>query len=113
MYLALRPPSDSFCHLLVTFENSLSQTDKMDLKISLHTKYRSSRLLGSREDFIKFNPIISLWKLITSMGVATLDPRGMVGMVYIRNHYTFRAEQFSMFHIISLCEHLTPGVWPV
>ena len=47
------------------------------------------------------------------MGVAILDPRGIVGMVYIRNHYTFRAEEFSMFPIISLCELLTPGVRPV
>ena len=36
-----------------------------------------------REDF-KFSPIISLWKLMTPK----LDPRGMLGWIYVRDRKT-------------------------
>ena len=47
----------------------------------LHTKHRSCRPQGFREDF-KFSPIINLWKLMTP----NLDPRGMLGWIYVRDH---------------------------
>ena len=54
----------------------------------LHTKYISSGPYGFREeDFLSFSHYKSmaandLW------GVANLDPRGMVGMIYVGDHLT-------------------------
>ena len=39
------------------------------------------------EDFFVF-PIVSLWKLMTPLGGAIFDPRGMVGRIYKEDHYT-------------------------
>ena len=54
----------------------------------LHTKPISSGPHGFREDFFNFFPIISLWELITPLGVVNLDPRGMVGRIYVGDHLT-------------------------
>ena len=58
-------------------------------------------------------------------GVASLDPRGLIGRFYVVDHYTllhtkyissgphgFREKDFLIFPIISLWELITPGVWP-
>ena len=55
-------------------------------------------------------------------GMTNLDPRGMVGRIYVGDHYTlqhtkymncgphgFREEDFLRFPIISLWELMTPG----
>ena len=60
-------------------------------------------------------------------GVASLDPRGMVGRIYVGDHFTllhtkylsyglygFREVFFKLFFsIISLWELRSPGVWPI
>ena len=59
-------------------------------------------------------------------GVANLDPRGMVGRIFVGDHltllltkylssgpYVFREEDFLVLPIISLWELMSPGVWPV
>ena len=49
----------------------------------LHTKYIDLRPFGFREeDFFNVFPIISLWQIMTPLGVAKLNPRGMVGRIY-------------------------------
>ena len=53
----------------------------------LHTKYISSGPHGFRqEDFLSF-PIISLWELMTPR-MWPMDPRGMVGRIYVGYHLT-------------------------
>ena len=52
----------------------------------LHTKYISSEPRGFREDFLSF-PIICLWELMTP-GQASLDPRGLIGRIYVGDHKT-------------------------
>ena len=47
----------------------------------LHTKYESSGPCGFGEDFFMFFPY-------RSRGGACIDPRGMVGRIYIEDHYT-------------------------
>ena len=60
-------------------------------------------------------------------GDASLDPRGLIGRMYVGDHLTllhtkyvscgphgFREEDFfKVFPIISLWELMTPGAWPV
>ena len=60
-------------------------------------------------------------------GVASLDPRNLIGRIYIGDHkkllhtkyissglHGFREEVFfSIFPIINLWELMTPGAWPV
>ena len=62
----------------------------MDHYTLLHTKYISLGPHGFREeDFFKLLFfIISLWEVMTPLGVANLDPRGMVGRIYVGDHYT-------------------------
>ena len=58
-------------------------------------------------------------------GVASLDPRGLIGRIYLGDHYTllhtkyissgphgFREEVLIFYHY-KLWELMTPGVWPV
>ena len=53
----------------------------------LHTKYRSCRLHGFREGFLKLFPIKRKDMEVNDLqGVASLDPRGMTGMVYVGDH---------------------------
>ena len=60
-------------------------------------------------------------------GVATLDPRGMIGRIYVGNHlmllhtkylssgpYGLREEDFfKFFPIVSLWELMRPVAWPI
>ena len=61
---------------------------------------------------------------MTPWGVASLDPRGLIGRIYVGDHYTllhskyiscgphsFREEDF--FPIKSLWELMTPRAWPI
>ena len=62
-----------------------------------------------------------------TQNMANLDPRGMVGRIYVEDHYTlqhtkymscgphgFREEDlFKGFPIISLWELMTPRAWPI
>ena len=55
-----------------------------DHQTLLHIKSVSSGPHGFREeDFLGFLLILSLWELITPLGTANLDPRGMVGRIYV------------------------------
>ena len=59
----------------------------MDHYTLLHTKYISSGPHGFREDFFSF----SHYKSMTGndlLGVANLEPRGMVGRIYVGDHLT-------------------------
>ena len=60
-----------------------------DHLLLLHTKCLSSGPYGfNEEDFWKVLSIISLWELMSPMGVAYFDPRGMVGRIYEGDHLT-------------------------
>ena len=39
-------------------------------------------LMVSEKIFLRFFPIISLWKPMNPRGVANLDPRSMIGRIY-------------------------------
>ena len=53
----------------------------------LHTKSVSSRPYGFREDdFGRFFSYTSLYKYMTPWGVASLDPRGLLGRIYVGDH---------------------------
>ena len=52
-----------------------------------HTKHRSCRLHGFREDFLSYSPLygkLNVWKL-DLQGVANLDPRGTI---FVGDHPT-------------------------
>ena len=54
------------------------------LETFLHTEYDSSWPHCFRnEDFLRFFSYIALYKQITPWGVASLDPRGLTGKVYV------------------------------
>ena len=72
----------------------------------LHTKYLSSGPYGFREDFLSFSHFKSTGAN-EPRGVTNLDPRGMVGRIYVGDHlkllhtkylssgpYGFRKEDF-------------------
>ena len=74
----------------------------------------------------RFFSYIALYIHMTPWDVASLEPRGLIGRIYIRDHYTllhtkyiicgphgFREEYSLSFHIISLWELMIPGAWPV
>ena len=42
----------------------------------------------SEEKIFKDFPIISLWEFTTPWGVASLDPRGLIGRIYVGDHLT-------------------------
>ena len=52
----------------------------------LHTNCKSSRPCAFREDYVL--PIISLWQIITPLGLVSLDPRGMFGRIYKGVYWT-------------------------
>ena len=61
-------------------------------------KYKSSGPHGFREeDFFTFFPIISLWRPMTPGGVANLDPRGMIGRIYVEYHLTLLHTKYTSF----------------
>ena len=93
----------------------------------LHTKYVRRGPHGFREeDFCSFSHYKSMGAN-EPLGAANLDPKGIIGRIYVGNHLTllhtkyvsrgphgFREENFkSFFPIISLWELMNPGVWPV
>ena len=53
----------------------------------LHTKYLSSEPYGFREDFWSFFHYNSKGAN-EPLGMANLDPRGMIGRIYVGNHLT-------------------------
>ena len=63
---------------------------------------------------------------MTPWGVVILEPRGLIGKIYVGDHNTllhtqyvsdgphgFREEDFFRFPIISRWELITPRAWPV
>ena len=71
-------------------------------------------------------PIISLLGANDPRDVASLDPRGLIGRIYVVDHYTFlhtkyissgphgfREEDFLSFSILSLWQQMTFAVWPI
>ena len=48
----------------------------------LHTLYAGFRPCAFREEYYSRFPIISLWQIMTPLGVTSLDPRGMVDRIY-------------------------------
>ena len=55
----------------------------------LLTKYESSGPCGfGEEDFFYVFPIESLWELMTPGAGPFSDPRGMIGRIYKKDHYT-------------------------
>ena len=54
----------------------------------LNTKHISSGPLGFREDFLSFSHYKSMG-INNPLGVANLDPRGMVGRICVRDHLTW------------------------
>ena len=66
----------------------------MDHYTFLHTKYISSGPHGFRDDFLSF----SHYKCMGAndpWGMANLDPRGIVGRIYVGDHLT-------LFHVSSI-----------
>ena len=71
-----------------------------------------------------FFPTVSPWEPMTPWGVANLDPRGMVGRIYVGEHQTllhtksvssgprgFREDFWKFFSYTVLYKHMTP--WDV
>ena len=71
---------------------------KEDHYTLLLTKYESSGPCGfGEEDFFYVLPIVSLWELMTPRGGAIFDPRGMIGRIYIEDHYTLLHTEYECF----------------
>ena len=71
---------------------------KEDHYTLLLTKYESSGPCGfGEEDFFYVFPIVSLWELMTPRGGAILDPRGMIGRIYIEDHHTLLHTKYESF----------------
>ena len=43
-------------------------------------------MVSGEKIFFKFFSIISLWELMTPGGVAGLNPRGLIGRIYLGDH---------------------------
>ena len=69
---------------------------KEDHYTLLLTKYESSGPCGFGEDFFYVFTIVSLWELMTPGG-AFFDPRGMIGRIYIEDHYTLLHTKYESF----------------
>ena len=65
----------------------------------LHTEYISCGPDGFK-DFFKVFPIISLWELMTPCGMASLDPRGLIGRIYEVDHYSLLHTKY-IRHMVS------------
>ena len=48
----------------------------------------SGLVVSEKKSFLCF-PIISLWQIMTPIGMANLEPRGMVGRIYIGAKHCF------------------------
>ena len=61
-----------------------------DHQTLLYTKYISRGPYGyGKEDFLKFFPIISLCQLLIPMCMASFHPRGLIGKIYVGDHWTY------------------------
>ena len=93
---------------------------KEDHYTLLLTKYESSGPCGfGEEDFFMFSHCKSMGAN-DPRGVAIFDPRGMIGRIYIEDHYTLLHTKYESFGPCGfgeddfLCFSLdTPGVGPV
>ena len=71
---------------------------KEDHYTLLLTKYESSGPCGfGEEDFFYVFPIVSLWEIMTLRVGAIFDPRGMIGRIYIEDHYTLQHTKCESF----------------
>ena len=57
-----------------------------DHQTLLHTEYMSSASWFQRRRFFLVFPVISLWELMTHLGVASLGLRGLIGSMYVGDH---------------------------
>ena len=91
----------------------------------LHTKYISSGPHGFREEDLSFFHYKSMGAN-DPRGVASLDSRGLISRIYVRNYYTllhtkyissgphgFREEDFLSFSHYKSMGANDPGAWPV
>ena len=94
---------------------------KEDHYTLLHTKYESSGPCGfGEEDFLCFSHCKSMGAN-DSRGGAIFDPRGMIGRIYIEDHYKLLHTKYESFgpcgfgeEDFFLCFSLdTPGAGPV
>ena len=90
----------------------------------LHTKYLNSGPYGFNEEIFEvFFFIISLWELMSPVGMANLDPRGIAGRIYEGDHLMllntkylssgpngFREEDFLFFPCKSMRTNEPRGV---
>ena len=74
-------------------------------KILLHTKYKSSGPHGLREEetFFLFSYCMTLGD-DDPRGVANLDPRGMIGRIYVEYHLTLLHTKYKSFRPCGLRE---------
>ena len=54
-------------------------------------------LLVSEKKIFYVFPIVSLWQLMTRGAGPFFDPRGMIGRIYIEDHYTLLHTKYESF----------------
>ena len=55
--------------------------------VLLHTKYRSYRIMASKDVFKSYSPLYGKsMEAKDPDGLANFEPRGMVGMIYVGDH---------------------------
>ena len=82
-------------------------------------------MVSEKKIFYGF-PIISLWELMGPRAWANLDPRDLIGRIYVVDNYTllhtkyissgphgYREFFFKVFPIISLWQLMLPRMWPI
>ena len=90
----------------------------------LHTKY-VSLMVSEKKIFLSFFNYKSMGAN-DPRGIASLDPRGLIGRIYVGDHYTllptkyistgphgFKDDFFQVLSISSLSVLMTHGAWPV
>ena len=65
-------------------------------KLLLHTKYKSSGPHGLRDFFFIFSYCMTMGD-DDPRGVANLDPRGMIGRIYVEYHLTLLHTKYTSF----------------
>ena len=78
-------------------------------------------VVSEKKIFLYVFPIVSLWELINDpRGGAIFDPRGMIGRIYIEDHYTLLNTKYESFGPYGFGEEdffmifiMTPGAGPV
>ena len=69
--------------------------------VLLHTKYRSCRFMVSKVFFKKIFPIIrKSMGTKDPEGLANLEPRGIVGMIYVGDHQALLYTKYISCHLI-------------